>query len=80
MRANIDVTALLELTACAQTNDEETIDQENHGTDDGNGSGRADEIHSAGVGWPVVALLCVAPVLEDDNGARGEQESADDVK
>lgn len=80
LRANTDATALLELTASSQANDEEAIDQESHGANDGDRSGGAGEIHSGGIGRPVVSFLRVAPVLENDNRARGEQESADEVQ
>lgn len=80
LRASADVTTLLDLTASAQANDEQAIDEESHGADDGDRSGGAGEIHAGGVGWPVVALLRVAPVLEDDNGARGEEEGADEIQ
>lgn len=80
LRASADATALLDLTASAQANDEETIDEESYGADDGDGSGGAGEIHAGGVWRPVVALLRVAPVLEDDHGARGEKEGADEIQ
>lgn len=80
LRVSADATTLLDLTACAQANYEETIDEESHSADDGDCSSGAGEIHAGGVWWPVVALLRVAPVLQDDNGTRGEKKGSDEIQ
>lgn len=74
------VVGLLKFAARSQATDEEKVDDKDHGVDDADGTGGADEIHAGGVRWPVVALLRVAPIFEDGHGAGDEENSADEVE
>lgn len=79
-RDSFVIARLVEFAARSQATDEEKVDDEDDGVDDADRSGGADEVHSGGVWWPVVSLLRVAPVLEDDDGADGEENRTDEVQ
>jgi hypothetical protein len=70
---------LLNLPASPQAANEEKINEEDDGTNDGDCTGGTSEIHAGGVWWPVVSFLRVTPVFKDCDGASGEKNRANEI-
>lgn len=76
----VDSRRLGKIATASVAQNEQQVNQKGDSRNDANRTGGADEIHAGGVWWPVVALLRVAPVLEDDDRTCGEQCRSNDIE
>lgn len=76
----VDSRRLGKIATASIAQNEKQVNQKGDSCYDANCTGGANEIHASCIWWPVVALLCVAPVLQDDDRTCGEQCRSNDIE